>query len=203
MKVAENTLAPHDRGLALDEHHRARGRVCPRGDGPGLSRGRAGRLHLDRRAHAGGKIPIVRQYRPAIEAFSWELPAGLVDPGESPAEGCRRELLEETGLTVRAIHRLGDNSPAPDASTTASTASSSRPALRAAGFQPEPGITLKLVSPAEIRPLDHATATSTRNCTSARCCSPSSTAFSTLPRKLPANAAPRRAPQGQAESRPR
>src|SRR5258708_14360892 len=27
-----------------------------------------------------GKIPIVRQYRPALEAFAWELPAGLVDP---------------------------------------------------------------------------------------------------------------------------
>jgi ADP-ribose pyrophosphatase len=52
---------------------------------------------------ASGKIPIVRQYRPAIEAFSWELPAGLVDPGEKPAEGCRRELMEETGLTARAV----------------------------------------------------------------------------------------------------
>ena len=59
----------------------------------------------------GGKIPIVRQYRPALEAFSWELPAGLVDPGESPADACRRELLEETGLTARAIHPLGENSP--------------------------------------------------------------------------------------------
>jgi hypothetical protein len=36
---------------------------------------------------ATGKIPIVRQYRPAIEAFAWELPAGLVDPGEDPADG--------------------------------------------------------------------------------------------------------------------
>src|SRR5262245_58620115 len=32
-----------------------------------------------------GRIPIVRQYRPALEAFSWELPAGLVDAGEDPA----------------------------------------------------------------------------------------------------------------------
>ena len=27
----------------------------------------------------GGKIAIVRQYRPALEAFAWELPAGLGD----------------------------------------------------------------------------------------------------------------------------
>src|SRR5262245_18215004 len=59
---------------------------------------------------AGGKIPIARQYRPALEAFTWELPAGLVDPGEVPAEGCRREHLEETGLTARSVHALGYNS---------------------------------------------------------------------------------------------
>jgi ADP-ribose pyrophosphatase len=54
-----------------------------------------------------GRIPIVRQYRPAIEAFTWELPAGLVDRGEQPVECCRRELLEETGYPARAIHSLG------------------------------------------------------------------------------------------------
>src|SRR5262249_6431221 len=58
----------------------------------------------------GGKIPLVRQYRPALEAFAWELPAGLVDPGEDPADGCRRELMEETGFTARAVHALGENS---------------------------------------------------------------------------------------------
>src|ERR1043166_7435712 len=51
-----------------------------------------------------GRIPIVRQYRPAIEAFTWELPAGLVEHGEEPADCCKRELMEETGLTARAVH---------------------------------------------------------------------------------------------------
>jgi ADP-ribose pyrophosphatase len=54
-----------------------------------------------------GRFPIVRQYRPALEAFTWELPAGLVERGEDPAEGCRRELLEETGYTTRDIFLLG------------------------------------------------------------------------------------------------
>ena len=58
-----------------------------------------------------GKIPIVRQYRPALERFTWELPAGLVEKGEAPAETCKRELLEETGFPALAVHALGDYSP--------------------------------------------------------------------------------------------
>jgi len=54
-----------------------------------------------------GRFPIVRQYRPALEEFTWELPAGLIERGEDPAEACRRELLEETGYTTRAVFPLG------------------------------------------------------------------------------------------------
>jgi 8-oxo-dGTP pyrophosphatase MutT (NUDIX family) len=53
------------------------------------------------------RIPIVRQYRPALESFTWELPAGLVEPGENAAACCRRELMEETGFAARAVHALG------------------------------------------------------------------------------------------------
>ena len=45
--------------------------------------------------------------RPAVEAFTWELPAGLVDRGEELAETARRELLEETGYAARSIVSLG------------------------------------------------------------------------------------------------
>src|ERR1044072_30977 len=41
------------------------------------------------------RFPLVRQYRPALEAFTLELPAGLAEAGEDPAKGCQRELLEE------------------------------------------------------------------------------------------------------------
>jgi ADP-ribose pyrophosphatase len=44
-----------------------------------------------------GRGLIVRQYRPAVEHHTLELPSGLVDAGESPLEAARRELLEETG----------------------------------------------------------------------------------------------------------
>jgi 8-oxo-dGTP pyrophosphatase MutT (NUDIX family) len=43
------------------------------------------------------RVVIVRQYRPAVEHHTLELPSGLVDAGETPLEAARRELLEETG----------------------------------------------------------------------------------------------------------
>ena len=98
----------------------------------------------------GGKIPIVRQYRPALEAFAWELPAGLVDPGETPADSCRRELLEETGLTARAIHALGENSPCTGRLNNRIHSFFVEAGERIPAFEPEPGIEVKLVSPADI-----------------------------------------------------
>ena len=98
----------------------------------------------------GGKIPIVRQYRPALEAFAWELPAGLVDPGEDPADGCRRELMEETGFAARAVHALGENSACTGRLNNRIHNFFVEAGARAAAFAPEPGISVKLVSPAEI-----------------------------------------------------
>ena len=58
-----------------------------------------------------GTIPIVRQYRPALEKFTWEFPAGTLDKDEAPADCCRRELLEETGFPAQSVHALGSYAP--------------------------------------------------------------------------------------------
>ena len=101
-----------------------------------------------------GRIPVVRQYRPAIEAFTWELPAGLVDSGEQPAAAAARELLEETGYPTRAIHSLG----APAAACTGRLSNQVHSFFietgeRVADFTPEPGLTVALKSPAELATL--------------------------------------------------
>ena len=53
-----------------------------------------------------GRVLIVRQYRPAVEHHTLELPSGLVDPGETPQETARRELLEETGYAAGEVELI-------------------------------------------------------------------------------------------------
>lgn len=47
-----------------------------------------------------GRILLVRQFRPAVDDSLWEIPAGKLEPAESPLEGARRELREETGYSA-------------------------------------------------------------------------------------------------------
>lgn len=46
------------------------------------------------------KVPLVRQFRPAVERVTLELPGGLLDAGSTPEETAKNELYEETGYTV-------------------------------------------------------------------------------------------------------
>jgi ADP-ribose pyrophosphatase len=97
-----------------------------------------------------GKIPLVLQFRPALEGFSWELPAGLVDAGEDPADGCRRELLEETGFPACAVTALGVGAPCTGRLSNRIHSFFVETGERVGGFVPEPGMTVELVAPAEL-----------------------------------------------------
>ncbi len=46
-----------------------------------------------------GNVLLVRQYRHPVRRRLWEIPAGKLEPGESPLSCARRELREETGHT--------------------------------------------------------------------------------------------------------
>jgi 8-oxo-dGTP pyrophosphatase MutT (NUDIX family) len=53
------------------------------------------------------RVCLLRQYRPAVQDWVWELPAGRLEPGEPPQETARRELVEEAGCEARRWRDLG------------------------------------------------------------------------------------------------
>ncbi len=58
---------------------------------------------------AGGSGPavvLIEQYRYAADGRVWEVPAGKLDPGETPESCARRELEEEAGLKATSLRRL-------------------------------------------------------------------------------------------------
>jgi ADP-ribose pyrophosphatase len=52
------------------------------------------------------RVLLIRQFRHAADGFIWEVPAGRLDPGESPERCAARELEEETGRRAGRIDRL-------------------------------------------------------------------------------------------------
>ena len=60
-----------------------------------------------------GEIVMVRQYRHGARHVTLEIPGGIVDPGETPAEAAARELLEETGYRGDAPVPIGAVNPNP------------------------------------------------------------------------------------------
>jgi 8-oxo-dGTP pyrophosphatase MutT (NUDIX family) len=56
---------------------------------------------------------MVRQWRHGVQAMSLEFPGGVIERGEDPFAGARRELLEETGYLAGKVKSLGELSPNP------------------------------------------------------------------------------------------
>jgi len=51
-------------------------------------------------------VLLIRQYRYAAEGMIWEIPAGVLEPGETPEACALRELREETGADAERIEHL-------------------------------------------------------------------------------------------------
>lgn len=59
------------------------------------------------------RVLLVRQYRLPANQSMWELPAGKVDDGETPAKAAKRELIEETGYRAKKWKKLASFYPSP------------------------------------------------------------------------------------------
>jgi ADP-ribose pyrophosphatase len=60
-----------------------------------------------------GHVILVRQYRHSVLHDLWELPAGGLNPGESPESAAKRECEEEIGLVPHRVERIRGLYPTP------------------------------------------------------------------------------------------
>jgi ADP-ribose pyrophosphatase len=59
------------------------------------------------------RVVLIHQFRHAGGGFLWEIPAGILHPGEEPVACAGRELAEEVGLAAGRLELLGAMLPTP------------------------------------------------------------------------------------------
>ena len=101
---------------------------------------------------ADDEIVMIEQFRHGLGAVTLELPGGVVDPGEGPAEACARELREETGYTGGPVQMLGSVSANPAMQNNHCHVGLIREACLTAStsFDPHEQIAVRLVPRSEI-----------------------------------------------------
>jgi ADP-ribose pyrophosphatase len=55
---------------------------------------------------AKDEVILIKQYRPVVDKYIWEIPAGTLKRGENPIRCAKRELEEEIGYKARSLEYL-------------------------------------------------------------------------------------------------
>ena len=63
------------------------------------------------------RLIMIHQFRPVLNTYLYELPAGTLNPGERPLTCAARELIEETGYFAKKLTGIGKIFPVPGYST--------------------------------------------------------------------------------------
>jgi ADP-ribose pyrophosphatase len=63
------------------------------------------------------EVVLIKQFRHGVQKVIWEFPGGVVEDGENPLDGARREMQEETGYTTSKLIEVGKFYPNPSLQT--------------------------------------------------------------------------------------
>jgi 8-oxo-dGTP pyrophosphatase MutT (NUDIX family) len=98
------------------------------------------------------QVVLIEQYRHGTESLTIEIPGGTIDPGESPIEAGKRELIEETGYASDNWVCIGKVHPNPAMQNNACYTFLARDAKRvqAQSFEGTEDIAVSLISASNI-----------------------------------------------------
>lgn len=89
----------------------------------------------DKASGVGPRVVLQKQFRPPVNMVTIEVPAGLVDAGETPEQAAVRELREETGYVVSPAPATAVNTDSGKGEVTARPTTETSPVMyNDAGF---------------------------------------------------------------------
>jgi ADP-ribose pyrophosphatase len=100
---------------------------------------------------AEDEIIMVKQFRPAINDYTLELPSGSIEPSETPELAAARELYEETGYRCDQLRLLSEGQTMTNRTDARYFTFLGLKAALDPAFQPSEDIEVVLLSPQELR----------------------------------------------------
>ena len=97
------------------------------------------------------EIVLIKQFRPALDITTLEIPSGNIDDNETPEEAVARELYEETGYRCTSIKSLGMGSVLVNRLKTGIFTFLGTGAVKDPQFQPGDDIQVVLSTPEELK----------------------------------------------------